>query len=434
MKRVLVISPHFPPVNAADMQRIRHTLPYLKEYGWEAEVIAVDPACIEVYSSDDLLNDTVPEDVKVHHVQAYDVHKTRKFGLGSLSMRSFFHYKKKGNELLRSGKFDLVYFTTTAFHVMALGRYWKRKFGVPFILDIQDPWRNDFYLDKPKNERPPKFWLSYNIDKYLELYTMKSVGGIISVSQGYVDTLLNRYSYLKEDQFRVIPFGYSTIDFDIMSRNVHGSEFVDLKNGKINIAYVGRGGHDMKLASECFFTALHNVSKEQENIENKIHCWFVGTSYAKKGAGKETIKPIANKVGVGDMVTEITDRIPFFETLYILKNAQALFVPGSTDKAYTASKIYQYILAENPLLAIFYEKSSVVNILRKSEVGTVATFDDSLQYTKEMVLECELYLKKLLSEGTGEARYNQEEMEQYSAKTMTERQVELFNKVADNSR
>lgn len=432
MKKVLIISPHFPPINAADMQRVRHSLPYFKSMGWTPEVIAVDPECIESYSTDMLLSKTIPEDIKVYHVQAYEVQKTRKFGLGSLSMRSFFQYKKLGNQLLKSGDYDLVYFSTTAFHVMALGRYWKQKFGVPFILDIQDPWRNDFYLDKPKNQRPPKFWISYNIDKYLELYTMKSVDGIISVSQGYVDTFLQRYPYMKPGQFTVIPFGYSTVDFEVMEQHVHSSSMVQLDKGKTNIVYVGRGGHDMKLATECFFTALKRVTDIHPEVKEKIHCWFIGTSYAPPGKGKNTIKPHAENIGVGDMVTEVPTRVPFFETLYLLKNAQALFIPGSTDKSYTASKIYQYVLAERPLLAIFYQGSSIISILEKAATGTVVTFDDSLQFTEQMVEQCEAYIQQLLNNEIKKTHYNHDAFEEYSAKAMTRKQVDFFNQTLAN--
>lgn len=410
------------------MQRIRHSLPYFKELGWEAEVIAVATEYVEIYSTDPLLNETLPADIKVHRIKALDVKKTRKYGLGSLSMRSFFTYKKKGNELLRTGNFDLVYFTTTAFHVMALGRYWKQKFGVPFILDLQDPWRNDFYLDKPKSQRPPKFWMSYSIDKYLEMYTMKKVDGIISVSQGYVDTLLERYSYMRQDQFTVIPFGYSTVDFEVMNKYVQDVS-VQLKKDRINIVYIGRGGHDMKLASGCFFSALKKLSEKDSSLRQKIHCWFIGTSYAPEGKGKKTIKPIADELGVGDMVTEITDRKPFFETLYLLKHTEALFIPGSTDKAYTASKIYQYVLAEKPMLAVFYEGSSVISILQKAGTGTIVTFDDTLQCTEDMVDECASFVSRLVEEEGQPINYNKKAFEEYSAYTMTKRQTDFFDKI-----
>ena len=167
------------------MHRVRQSLPYFKEFGWLAEVITVDPEFIESYSIDNLLLETIPSNTIIHKVKAFSIKFTRKFGLGSLSIRSFLQIKSKGNELLKNRHFDLIYFSTTAFHVMALGPYWKRKFKVPFILDIQDPWRNDFYLNKPVSQRPPKFWFSYNLDKYLEKITIPNVDGIISVSKDY---------------------------------------------------------------------------------------------------------------------------------------------------------------------------------------------------------------------------------------------------------
>ena len=73
-------------------------------------------------------------------------------------------------------------------------------------------------------------------------------------------------------------------------------------------------------------------------------------------------------------MTETTDRLPYFEALQCLLDADALIVPGSDDPGYTASKIYPYILARKPLLAIFHEQSSVVDVLRKTKAGTVIPF------------------------------------------------------------
>ena len=130
IKKVLIISPNFPPLNTADMHRVRQSLPYFKQLGWEPVVITVEEAYAGAYSKDELLLYTVPEDIEIHKVKALPVKHTRKFGMGSLSMRAYWHIKKKGNELLRKNKFHLVYFSTTAFHVMALGPYWKKKFKV----------------------------------------------------------------------------------------------------------------------------------------------------------------------------------------------------------------------------------------------------------------------------------------------------------------
>ena len=91
------------------------------------------------------------------------------------------------------------------FHVCALGRYWKKKFGIPFIIDMQDPWRNDFRLGKQTNVQPLKFKIAYAIDKHLEAYTMPYVDGLISVSQAYIDVLKERYPSISNIPAIVLP-------------------------------------------------------------------------------------------------------------------------------------------------------------------------------------------------------------------------------------
>lgn len=410
------------------MHRVRQSLPFFEEFGWEVEVIAVDAAYIESYSYDPLLIQTIPKNVVIHYVKALSYQKTRKFGLGSLSIRSFLHYRSKGNELLRSKKFDLIYFSTTAFHVMALGPYWKRKFKVPFILDIQDPWRNDFYLNKPTSERPPKFWLAYTIDKYLEAYTVPKSDGIISVSQGYCDQFMQRYPLMKKNKFRVIPFGASLNDFSIGAENIVKVEGVSFDSNKINFLYIGRGGHDLRFALEIIFKAFKQGLKQEPELFSQIYFWFIGTSYAKKGMGKQTVKPIADLLGIGDYVIEIPDRVQYFETLFLLKKADVLVVPGSTDTSYTASKIYPYVLAEKPLLAVFYKESSVISFLRDINYGKIVAFDHLVSSTDFYVEECYRCFKQLL-EKEGEAIIDYVAFEPYTAKARTFQQVKFFDHI-----
>ncbi|MDF2187070.1 glycosyltransferase [Paraflavitalea sp. CAU 1676] len=433
MKRVLIISPHFPPVNSADMHRVRQSLAYFRELGWEPVVITVDERCIESYSLDPLLLHTYPADIEVHKVKAFDVKYTRKLGLGSLSMRSYFHIKRKGDELLKGRKFDLVYFSTTAFHVMALGPGWKKKWGVPFILDIQDPWRSDFYLDKPKSERPPKFFISYNIDKYLEGKTVPRADGIISVSQGYCTVFQQRYAGMSNKKFRVIPFGVSEADFSVMEKFVRKADKVELSKDKINLVYVGRGGHDMKFALEILFRAVAKGMANNPELFSNVHLWFVGTSYAPAGRGQKTIEPLALELGIGNKVTEVTDRIPYFETLYLLRKADLLVVPGSVDTSYTASKIYPYILAQKPLLALFYKESSVVQVLQTVSPESILAFDH-LQFSPDTYVdECLTWLSAYLL-GEKKLINNLGAFAPYMAKQRTIEQVDFFNEVIDEPR
>ena len=429
IKRVLIISPNFPPVNSADMHRVRHSLPYFKELGWEPVVIAVEEKYVESYSLDALLLKTIPEDIEIHKIKALDVRYTRKLGLGSLSLRSYFYFQKKGDELLRQRVFDLVYFSTTSFHVMALGRRWKKKFGVPFILDIQDPWRSDFYLDKPASERPPKFFISYNIDKYLEARTLPVTDGIISVSKGYNDVFMQRYTNLVKEQFRVIPFGASYYDFEIMKRFVTGPGHVALSGDKRNIVYIGRGGHDMKFALQIIFQAFKKGLHTDPDLFAGVHFWFIGTSYAPPGTGQQTILPLAKELNIGQFVTEIPDRIPYFESLFLLQKADILLVPGSTDTAYTASKIYPYIITGKPLLAVFNSSSSVADLLSEIGFGDLVRFDPPFILSDGYVEECWIALRKLLGKDIYGQNVDTIAFEPYTAYARTREQVTFFNEV-----
>lgn len=428
MKKVLIISPHFPPMNTADMHRVRQSLPYFEELGWQVEVICVKQSHAEAYSIDPLLMHSIPKNIKIHEVKAFPVKFTRKFGLGSLSIRAWLHIKKKGNELLKQQHFDLIYFSTTAFNVMALGPGWKKKFGVPFILDMQDPWRNDFYLDKPAVQRPPKFRIAYAIDKRLEAYTVPAADGVISVSKSYCDTFLQRYPSFKSVPWKVVTFGASMADNEIMRRYVEQSS-IRFSQQKFNVVYAGRGGYDLRFALAIVFKAFAKGLAENQVLFSKLHFWFIGTSYAPAGKGQKTIAPMAINYQLGQYVTEIPDRMPFFETLFLLDKAGMLLVPGSTDTAYTASKIYPYILAQKPLLAVFYKESSVVKVLSELHFGKLITFDHVNNNDDVYVDECLQYFNRILQEGPQEQVLDMGAFAPFTAKEKTKEQVAFFNLV-----
>jgi hypothetical protein len=427
MRKVLIISPRFPPINAPDLHRVRHSLPHFETYGWDAEVWRVDPDLVE-RDRDPLLVDTLPEDTAIRTVGALDPDRTRLVGLGSLPLRSLPFYLWQGTQRLAQGDVDLVYFSTTAFPVMILGRYWKWRFGVPYVIDMQDPWHTDYYVEKPKEEQPPKFWFSYRLNKYLEPVAMRGVDGIVSVSQGYCDTLQDRYDNVTPDMCEVIPFGAAEVDFEVMEDSGVTQPFVDPTDNTIDVVYAGRGGHDMETAARGIFGALRRGREEQPELFGRVRMHFVGTSYAPAGEGEKTLEPIAEEYGVADAVTERTDRIPYFQSLRLLRDADHLVVPGSDDPDYTASKLYPYILSERPVLAVFNENSSVVEILRKTEAGTAVTFGGliDLEVLEHKVLSAwKPMLERLpYSPGTDWKSFHP-----YTAEAMTQRQVEVFERV-----
>lgn len=422
MKTALIISPYFPPVNAADMQRVRMSLPYFKEYGWDVEVVVVDEKYVDMIK-DPLLTLSIPNDIVIHRVSALPKKVTKKIGLGSISLRSIWQYKSKVNKLLKSKKYDLVYFSTTQFPLLILGAYWKIKFDVPYVIDMQDPWHTDYYQNKPKEERPPKYWFSYRLNKFLEPLAMKNVDGLISVSQAYLTDLENRYSNLKKIPKTVITFGASTVDFDIAKL---ANDNLILDNSKINFVYVGVVGNIMRKSLTLLFLAYKHGLITNNKLFGRIHFYFLGTSYAPNGHGKASVMPIADEIDVNNYVTEQTNRIPFYAAIKTLQHADVLMMFGSDDAKYTASKIYPYILAKKPMIGIFHPKSSAINIIKECSEGKVIPLEE---INDELIHHTYLELKELAESYKFDRQINWNNFKQYTAEKRAQLQCELFNNV-----
>jgi hypothetical protein len=143
---------------------------------------------------------------------------------------------------------------------------------------MQDPWHTDYYVGKPPEEQPPKFWFSYRLHKYLEPVAMRGVDGIISVSQGYCDTLQDRYENVRPDMCSVIPFGASAVDFEVMEEADLSQPFFDPADQRIHVVYAGRGGHDMAQAVRGIFGALKRGRRERPDLFERVRMHFAGRS------------------------------------------------------------------------------------------------------------------------------------------------------------
>ncbi|UKT64384.1 glycosyltransferase [Pedobacter mucosus] len=430
MKKVLIISPYFAPSSTADMQRIRMSLPFFKDFGWEAEVVCV----AEKYTDavfDYMLIESIPTDIRIHRIGALPKRWTRKIGLGSIALRSLWFYKSYVNRLLKKEKFDLVYFSTTQFPVCILGAYWKKKFGIPYIIDVQDPWFSNYYEGKPKLKRPRKYWFSYYLDKYLEPIAMKKVDGLISVSDAYLNDLISRYPSLSDIPSATITFGYFQKDMEIAAQHKESLK-IAFNNDPLlkHIVYVGRGGIDMQKAVSLLLKAFKRGLKNDKAYFKKLRFHFIGTSYAPSGTGQKTLYPIAEKLGVTRYVAEQTNRISFYESIFNLQSANALFIPGPEKAAYTASKVYPYIMTKKPILAVFNLESSAAQAIIACNAGTAA---DILNY-KSAIKTVYVFLKAVAEENISPTNTNWMEFEQYSAKATTKKQCEILDRVLSRNK
>jgi hypothetical protein len=374
MRRILIVSPSFVPVNAPDMQRVRISLAHFREFGWDPIVLTVDPEYVEGVTDPVMVHTLLP-DIPVSRVRALPARWTRKVGLGNLGLRAFPFLHQEGRRLIREHGIDLTYFSTTVFPAMALGRLWKKEFGVPFVLDLHDPWVSDYHKARGKEELPPKFWFMNRIHRILEPWTMKEADGLIAVSGGYIDTLSRRYPWLAQKPSAVLPFGAAERDFDVLRAYPQQNRFFTRRDtASLQGVYAGAAGRAMAPALRIMFTALRRGLEERPDLFSRVQLHFIGTDYAPDRRSKNSVAPIALECGVSDHVHESPQRIPYFEALQLLVDSDFLVVPGSDDPQYSASKICPYILARKPLMCVFQESSNVCDTLERMGAGTLLKF------------------------------------------------------------
>jgi hypothetical protein len=410
-------------------------LPYLGDFDWKATILTVAPEFAHG-PIETLLNGTIPGDCSITRTAAAPEHWTRWFGLGSLALRSLPYLWRAGNRLLQSGEFDLIYFSTTEFPVTILGPIWRKRFKVPYVVDFQDPWRRESEVKARK--RPPGGHLRYGISRLLarllEPRVMNRVGQVIVVSPAYRDTLMNRYSWLSRQQYNILPFGAPERDFEMLSSLGVKQRIFDPKDGLLHVVYVGRGGEDMASSLRIIFKAIRSGRTTDSQGWSRVRLHFVGTSYAPAGRGEKTIEPLAAECGVEDIVVEQPDRIGYFETLQALRESAGLLIVGSDSASYTPSKIFPYVLAKRPTLGVLHQESPAVAILQRCRAAEIIRMKENGK-----PFESDAAVDETITRFLHAMRENSipktdwAEFEPFTAREMTRRQCEVFNRACIGS-
>ncbi|MCB0333330.1 MAG: hypothetical protein KDD55_07510 [Bdellovibrionales bacterium] len=389
---LLIVSPHFPPINAPDHQRVRMALPFLLELGWKITLLCVHEDDVEGIQEPDLLK-TIPSEVRIEKVRAIPVSIAKCLGMRTLGWRSYFALKQRGQNLLKESSFDLIYFSSTTFFSFLLGPIWKQKFRVPYIVDYQDPWLNTYYRDHQVS--PPGGWLKYSLSQLVaragEPRVVRELSALTSVSSQYIKTLLARYPDLHEDQCYLLPFGAAENDFTFIEslpkeRALMFDPHYEINNTphRRNFVYAGRIGPDMHTSLNAFFGALKTIFEQAPHLQDEIHLWFLGTTYAPADKASPQVLPIAAKYDLESFITEIPTRIPYFSALQSLRLAHGTLMFGSDDEAYSPSKVYPSILAGRPLFALFPSSGEVAPFVRETTEARVVVLDELDESHKEV--------------------------------------------------
>lgn len=356
----------------AGVHRARHLTKHLPAFGWEPTILSVAPE-YHVEALDHELTTLLPEDLSRIECKALPAEITKYIGVyGDIGIRGLPFIARALLDQARKTKPDLVMITGSPFYPMLLTSWIKRKLEVPVLLDFQDPWVS---AEGSTRARWTKGWAAHRLAVALEPFAVKDADVITSVSDLQNMEMAARYPLMDPGRMAAIPIGGDPDDFGSLRAHTSHNTQLTLTTGLKHFVYVGtflpRSGPLVKI----LFRAVRALKEERQNLSSVVKFTFVGTSNQPGGPSQQRVKPIAEAEGVGDLVDEYADRVPFIEALSLLANADGLLMIGSTEPHYTASKIYPNLMAARPYLSIFHVASSAHAILKSAGGGAALSFN-----------------------------------------------------------
>ena len=371
MNRVLIVSPYFPPSTVAGVHRARILAKHLPRWGWEPVVFCVHERYHEQELDPDLAALVDPA-TRVVKVPAWPTWLARRLGIGDLGVRGYGSLRRAIEQVLRREGADLLFVTVLPGFPTRMGPVLKRRYGLPFVVDYQDPW-----LPREDQGAWPltKAWAVRRIAAMSEPRILPWADHITTVSAGTSELIQARYPDLDARRFSAIPIGGDTADFAFLRQRQRpcpwvDSPWVDSGPGTFHLCYVGNVWTRAHRTLRAVFAAIARLRQQDPGLGARLRLVFVGTSNQPNAAAAEVAMPLAREAGIADLVRETPGRVPYLDALNLLRHADLNLMIGSDEPHYTASKLYPVLLAGRPVLGVFHEASSVCEIA--AAVGGVA--------------------------------------------------------------
>ncbi len=417
MKKILIISPHFPPSNLAAVHRSRLFAQHLPAFGWEPIILTVDEKYYEEKLDENLVK-LLPQQLRIEKAKAFGV--TRPRLIGDIGLRGFTQLYKKAKRLIIGEAIDFLYIPIPSFYAAILGRMLHASTGIRYGIDYIDPWVHTF-----PDGASVRHKASEAIASFLEPIAIKNASLITGVAEGYYKGVEERNPYLKDTCiFGAMPYGGEKQDHEKV-KQLAIKPYLFQKNDKLQLVYAGAMLPKAYQPLEQIFSSIQNNRTAFENLE--LH--FIGTGKTPDDPNGFNIKPLAEKYNLWQSVVfEYPRRIPYMDVLVHLDAADGVFILGSTEPHYTPSKVYQGVLSGKPILAVLHKESSALQVLNKTNAGVFYSLDP--EHLDDLGASfAQLYKEYVsFSQSFSPAQVKQQELEAYSAYAVTKKLVGLIDK------
>lgn len=427
MKKIIIVSPHFPPSNLAAVHRSRLFARHLPSFGWEPIILTVHHSHYEE-ALDWNLHQLLPADLRIEHTTALPIKPFRI--IGDIGLRGMPFLLAKLRKLVMKENADFVYIPIPSFYGALLGRAIHALTGVPYGIDYIDPWVHEFAGSEKKFSR---HWWSTKLANLLEPIAVKKASLITGVAAGYYKPVYERYTHLSNSTIHAaMPYGGEKTDH-VTLHKLNLAPYLFQKNPQ-KFVFIYAGAMLPKAYGPLgrIFEQIKNNKDYFQNFE--FH--FIGTGKSPNDVNGYNIKPVAEEYGLWQRsIFEYPKRIPYLDVLVHLSVADGVFVLGSTEPHYTPSKVYQGILSEKPVFAVLHQESTASQVIAESKAGIVITFDgeNDLDTISEAFIDKLEVFRQFAIEFDPE-RVDHTAFEQYSAYNVTKVLADHLNLAVEKNR
>ena len=357
-RKVLILSPHFPPSSLPPSHRVRLYVKHLHSLGWWPVVITVNPSRRED-TPDPWMDAIVGDAFEKHTMPCLSQRLTRFLGFGDLGLRLLPFLVPTLVSSIRRHRPDVLLLPVPPWYVLLAAPIVKRLTGVPYVIDFIDPW---FYEAEPKGfKAKATLWIARKMEGFVTVHS----SGILAVSMGIIEDLARRHPSVKRIPSEVLPYGVELSDYEGFKRS-----FSPARTRKL-VRYIGAVSDAMKPVVRTVLEAFRELEGTQP-----LQIEFIGTSYAGGGLARPAVAELIEQTGCEGFVSEKPARVGYSDALKLTAESDLLLLIGDTTRYYAASKLMGLIASGRPFIAFTHNESVPCEFLSNRAYPFLVSYGD----------------------------------------------------------
>jgi hypothetical protein len=350
-RRVLVISPFFPPSGLPPSHRARLFVRHLGSFGWEPIVLTVDPRDREEPQEPALVS-LVPPNLQIETVRAF----RRRLGIGDVALRALSALTNRATQVVRAKQVDVVLLIVPPWYALLIARPLKWQTGVPIVVDYVDPWRIE-------QTGTLKSRLATAVAAWSEGWCLGAVSGLFAVSQAIVTEVKRRFPVVANVPSGSAPYGFDAADLSLAGAPAPG-------DGTLRrIVYVGALSDSQLPVFTSFLDALAATPLP-------VRVELYGTTYAPGARARPRVAHLVAERGLSNVVIERPERVPYTQAMALAAGADANLVVGDLTTYYAASKLMPTLAAHRPIVALLHAGTEPATLLRGLNAKGLVLYGD----------------------------------------------------------